>query len=147
MNIPDLREKAKSGSVVAQTVLGICYLDGIDVQVDYEEAFRLLSGAADHGASRAASNLARMYAEGVGIPKNSIMAIRFHEAAARAGEFLSQVALGRIYAHGTGVRADFDEALRWYSAAASQEDRVVDCEELREAKSFVDIAKGRSPRG
>jgi hypothetical protein len=30
INISDLREKANSGSVVAQSVLGICYLHGTD---------------------------------------------------------------------------------------------------------------------
>jgi len=34
-------------------------LEGIGVAVDYQEAFRLLSGAADRGASRAVANLAR----------------------------------------------------------------------------------------
>ena|SRR5437879_7243375 len=60
MNISDLRQKAQRGSVVAQTILGTCYLDGIDVEVDHKEAFRLLSAAADQGAPRAKMNLARM---------------------------------------------------------------------------------------
>jgi len=34
MNIPDLQRQAESGSVVAQAILGICYLDGIEVEVD-----------------------------------------------------------------------------------------------------------------
>jgi uncharacterized protein len=146
MDIADLREKAEAGSVVAQTVLGICYLDEIDVEVDYKEAFRLLSAAADKGVPRAAANLARMYAEGLGIAASPITAIRFHEAAARAGELSSQVALGRIYLRGIGVRTDADAALRWYSNAASQDGRFEDCEELREAKSYVTFARGgKSP--
>jgi len=39
MNIRELRQKAESGSVVAQSMLGICYLDGIEVPIDYREAF------------------------------------------------------------------------------------------------------------
>jgi TPR repeat protein len=50
VNIPDLRQKAASSSVVAQSALGICYLDGVDVAVDYSEAFRFLSAAAGQGA-------------------------------------------------------------------------------------------------
>jgi len=68
MNIPDLRRRADSGSAVAQAPLGVCYLDGIDVEVNYVEAFRLLSAAADRGATRAITNLARMHANGLGIP-------------------------------------------------------------------------------
>jgi TPR repeat protein len=66
MNIPQLRERAEFGSSVAETTLGICYLYGIDVEVDCREAFRLLSTAAGKGVPRAAVNLARMYAEGPG---------------------------------------------------------------------------------
>jgi len=68
MNISDLRQKAQQGSAVAQTLLGTCYLEGIEVEVDHKEAFRLLSAAADQGAPRAKLNLARMYAEGLGTP-------------------------------------------------------------------------------
>ena len=137
MNIADLRKKAESGNVVAQTVLGICYLDGIDVAVDYKEAFRLLSAAADQGAPRALGNLARMHAEGLGVPKNVPKAVPLYESAAEAGEFLAQVALGRLYSRGEGIPADPVTALRWYSAAAAQEGRVADCEGLREAKGYV----------
>jgi len=53
LSIPDLRHRAESGSAVAQTILGICYLEGVQVEVDHQEAFRLLSAAANQGAPRA----------------------------------------------------------------------------------------------
>jgi TPR repeat protein len=137
MNIADLRKKAESGNLVAQTVLGLCYLDGIDVEIDYREAFRLLSAAADRGAPRALANLARMHADGLGVPKNVQEAIPLYESAANAGEFLAQVALGRLYSRGEGIPANPVAALRWYSAAVAQQDGVDDCEELREAKAYV----------
>jgi len=84
MNIPDLRERAARGSCVAQTVLGMNYLWGIDTEVDYEEAFRLLSEAAGQGAPRALSNLARMHADGRGIPQNLPEAVRLYGRAAGA---------------------------------------------------------------
>jgi TPR repeat protein len=112
-------------------------LDGIDVAVDYKEAFRLLTGAANRGAARAAANLARIYAEGLGIPKDIAKAIRLYEQAAKAGEFLAQVELGRIYSRGLGVPTNPKAALIWYSDAAVQEGRVDACEELKEAKAYV----------
>lgn len=142
MSILELRQKAELGSVVAQSMLGICYLNGIDVEVDYGEAFRLLSEAADKGASRAIVNLARMYGEGLGVSKNPVESIRLYEVAATAGEFFAQVALGRIYSRGESVPISSDSALRWYSAAAAQSDRVADCEELREAKEYVASVHG-----
>jgi TPR repeat protein len=137
MNISDLRQRAESGSVVAQTALGVCYLEGIDVEVDYEEAFRLLSSASDQGVPRALANLARMYADGLGIPKSVTEAVRLYERAAAAGEFLAQIELGRIYSRSVVVPTNPDLARRWYSAALAQEGQVDDCEELREAKAYL----------
>ena len=138
LNISDLREKADSGSAVAQTILGTCYLAGTDVEVDYEEAFRLLWAASGQGASRATVNLAHMYAEGLGIPKNQSEAIWLYEAAAKSGEFLAQIELARIFAGGTNVPADPSAARSWYSAAIAQADRLAGCEEeLREAKAYL----------
>jgi len=101
MNIPDLRRRADSGSAVAQALLGVCYLE-----VNYVEAFRLLSAAADRGATRAITNLARMHANGLGIPKDVSNAIRLYESAAEAGEFLAQIELARIYSRGNDVPVD-----------------------------------------
>lgn len=146
MNIQKLRRGADSGNRVDQSVLGLCYLYGVDVQVDYEEAFRLLSLA---GTSRAVANLARMYAEGLGIAKDMAEAIRLYKAVGRS-EFRAQLELGRIYSRGLGVPVDPVEAFRWYSAAAARED--ADClddpinaafvgsgtfEEVQEAKAYV----------
>src|ERR1700678_2101314 len=128
MDITELRQKAKSGSLVAQSMLGVCYLEGIDVEVNYSEAFRLLSEAAVRGASRAVVNLARMYASGLGIPKSPEEAIRLYEIAAKQGEFGAQIALGRIYSHEEGKS---ESALTWYKAAAAQENQVGDCDDLR----------------
>src|SRR5262245_10751081 len=115
MNIPELQQKAESGSVVAQSTLGICYLYGREVEFNYQEAFRLLSAAKDKGASRAVVNLAHMYAEGLGVPKDLPTAIRFYEAVANA-EVPAQLELGRIYSLGMGVPANPEAALRYYSA-------------------------------
>jgi TPR repeat protein len=129
MNIPDLRHRAESGSAVAQTLLGICYLEGVEVEADHKEAFRLLSAAANQGASRAMANLAYMYAEGLGTTKNFQEALPLYERAAEAGEFLAQVELARMYARGVVVPANPEMARKWYAAAAAQEASVGDCEE------------------
>ena len=146
MDIPDLRRAADSGSRVAQGTLGICCLYGHEIEVNYQEAFRLLSMA---GTSRAVVNLARMYAEGLGIPKNLTEAIRLYKAVAKS-EFRAQLELGRIYSRGIGVPSDRDEALKWYSAAAArnEDDCVEDpftaafvgtgtLDEIQEAKAFA----------
>ncbi len=151
MNIHELRRKADSGSRGSQSVLGLCYLFGVDVQVDYKEAFRLLSLA---GTSRAVANLARMYSEGLGIAKDMAEAIRLYKAVGRS-EFRAQLELGRIYSRGLGVPIDNVEAFKWYSAAAARDDGdFVDdpinaafvgsgtFEEVQEAKTYVANAPG-----
>jgi TPR repeat protein len=137
MDIRELHQKAESGSAVAQCVLGICYLDGTEVQVDYQQAFQFLSAAANQGVSRAVLNLARMHAQGLGIPRNPHEAIRLYESVGDF-EFLAAIELGRIFSGGVGVALDEANASRWYLAAVAQEDRVADCDELREAKAYLD---------
>jgi TPR repeat protein len=124
--------------VAAKTILGISYLEGSGVDVNYDEAFRLLSEAAAQGASRAIVYLASMYAEGRGVPANALEAIRLYEVSAKAGEFFSQIELGRIFAQGIGIPADPISARKWYSVALQQADRVKGCDpELHEAKIYV----------
>lgn len=83
MDIEEKRKKAEAGSTVAQTVLGISYLYGLDVDVDYKEALRFLSAAANQGASRAVLSLGIMHAKGLGIPQNLHEAARLLDAVAK----------------------------------------------------------------
>lgn len=137
MDVDCLRRKAAAGNSAAQTMLGISYLCGDEgLTVDYEQAFRLLSAAAASGASRAVVSLARMYQEGLGIPQNVAKAVQLYESVGKA-EFLAAIALGRIYANGIGVPVDRYRALAWYSAAAAFGDRVIDCDELSEARAYI----------
>jgi uncharacterized protein len=136
MDTCELRQKAESGSLAAQTVLGISYLEGIDVEIDYDQALRFLSLAADRGASRAIVNLARMYAAGLGVERDVPRAINLYESVGEA-EFLAAIELGRIYSQGQGVPADAKSAMRWYSTAAAWKVRVEEGEEMREAARYV----------
>jgi TPR repeat protein len=137
MNVRKLRRDAQSGSVPACTALGLCYLEGVGVAVDYEQAERLLQKAASRGATRAMVGLARMCAEGLGVPKDVGEAIRLYKTAAERGEFSAQIALGRLYSRGVDVPREPDVALRWYAAAAAQEGTVADRESMEEAKRFL----------
>jgi TPR repeat protein len=147
MDIPDLTKKAESGSVVAQSVLGTCYLYGRDVEINYKEAFRLLAAAAEQGASRAVVNLGRMFAEGLGIPKNLPEAIRHYRAVERV-EIRAQLELARIYSRGLGVPADSKAARKYYSFVVGAGNVVEDSttaafvgavttNEIDEAKSYL----------
>ena len=140
-NMAEVREKAEAGSCVAQSILGLCYLYGDDVEVDYKEAFRFLSAAAEQGASRAVLNLGHMYAQGLGIPQNVPEAIRLFEAVGKPSSstdaFAARIELGRVLSRGVGIPIDKDAALKWYSAAIELAADDDDSEDLREARAYV----------
>jgi uncharacterized protein len=134
MNADTLRQRAATGSVPAQAVLGIALLLGEGVPQDYAEAYRWLSAAAEHGAPRAVLYLGLMYERGNHVPASTSLARALYEQAARGGEFLACVFLGRLLA-AEGNSAT--EALRWYKAAVAQAGSVSDCPELAEARAYV----------
>jgi len=143
-DITEMRRKAENGSCPSQCMLGLFYLYGVQVDVDYNEAFRLLSAAAEQHASRAILNLGRMYAQGLGIQQNIPEAIRHFEAVARfpdSGDtFQARIELGRLFARGSGVQVDPKLALKWYSAAVEIMAEGDDPEEVKEARDYIDGA-------
>jgi TPR repeat protein len=140
-NIEELRRKAEQGSCVAQSTLGGFYLTGCEVEVDYHEAFRLLSAAAKQGASRAVLNLGRMYAQGLGTSQNLPEAIRLLKAVATPNDSTdaldARIELGRLFSRGAGVPINRDVALKWYSAAIELARDDDDSEEVREAREYI----------
>jgi TPR repeat protein len=145
MDIEELHRRAEAGSCVAQSILGISYLYGHDVQVDYKQAFKFLSDAAGQGASRAVLNLGYMYAKGLGIAKNVPEAIRLFEAVGKPQEssdaFAARIELGRIYSSGADIPVDTSEARYWYTAAIALSNDSDDSEDMREAKAYVTRTK------
>jgi uncharacterized protein len=147
MNIAELKREAESGNLVSQSVLGICYLYGRDVAVNHQEAFRLLSIAADRGASRAVVNLAQLFAKGLGTPKDLPEAIRLYRAVQKV-EVRAQLELARIYSQELGFPADPKAARRYYSGVAKATNVVDDpstaalvgavtFDEIKEAKAYL----------
>jgi hypothetical protein len=138
---------AEEGSPVHQGFVGWCYLYGKHVEVNYDQAFRWLSAAAEQRASRPFTHLGRMYAEGLGVPQDFAEAIRRFRAVEKV-EPRAQLGLARIYAQGNGVPDDPSEALRLYKAvvacdyihpdpAAAAFAGALTPEEVEEAKAYV----------
>ncbi len=50
--------------------IGLAYLSGIDVEIDYEKAVHLITYAADNGVLEAADKLFTMYLNGIGVQRN-----------------------------------------------------------------------------
>jgi TPR repeat protein len=139
MDLDELRTGAERGSVVSQSILGICLLlrdDG--VTPDHQEAFQWLSIAAGRGAARPSVWLGRMYEDGLATEKDLERARELYRFGAERGEFFGCVFLARSYAHANPENEP--EARRWYAAALEifpEWPDGDDDQEFREARAYV----------
>jgi TPR repeat protein len=132
-----LRRKAEAGSCVAQTVIGLRYLQGDGTPIDFVEALRFLSAASVQGGLLAIVHLADMRRHGLGGSVDMPEALRLYGIAARRGDFFAQIELGRIYSTGVDVPPDPSRAATYYQAALDQEAVLHPCDELEEARRFL----------
>ncbi len=137
MNIEELKIKSERGSTVAQGILGAMYLHGYEVEINYEEAFRLLTLSAEKGAARSLWNLGTMYEKGLGTKQDLSRARELYRRATERGEALAGVYFARMYVNGIGGPVDNESALRGYKLAANQASQMEPCEEISEALQYV----------
>ena len=84
-------------------LIGLAYLDGIDVEVDSQKAVSLITKAAESGLIEAANKLAAMYHDGKGVAKDHRASLKWLEKAAelcrdawkKTGHFLDMVELSK----------------------------------------------------
>lgn len=58
-------------------LIGLAYLEGIDVEVDRERAMELITNAAESGLIEASDKLFRIYLNGIGVSRNMSMATKW----------------------------------------------------------------------
>ncbi|PKL49470.1 MAG: hypothetical protein CVV42_05650 [Candidatus Riflebacteria bacterium HGW-Riflebacteria-2] len=68
--IDDVKEMAKGGSELSQSLLGLSYFHGHDVPQNYKEAVKWFRKAAEQGNSLALFMLGLAYRDGKGVPQN-----------------------------------------------------------------------------
>ena len=130
----DLLDKAQRGDADAQFKLGICYADGLGVEVNAAEAFKWYRKSAEQGNAMAQLNIGICYGEGKGVPEDKAESekwlrmcneskikayLGFFEKA-KAGDAHAQAMLGFCYDTGLGVEEDKVEAKKWYGKSADQ---------------------------
>lgn len=59
--------------------IGLAYLSGIDVEVDFDRAVELITSSAEAGLAEAAGKLADMYHKGIGVKRDYHIAIKWQE--------------------------------------------------------------------
>jgi len=116
----DLRQRAESGDIVAQRLLGEDYDFGRGVQQSYTEAAKWYQMAAEHGDAKAQNNLGSFYQYGLGITTNYSQAVALYKQSAEQGFMAAQSNLGYMYDYGLGLPKDKVEADSWYRRAADQ---------------------------
>ena len=111
---------ANNGDADAQCRLGLCYLTGIGVSQDYNEAVRWFKKSAEQGNKDALCNLGRCYFWGMGVSQDYNEAVRWFKKSAEQGNAEAQCNLGYCYFKGFGVSQDHNEAVRWLKKSAEQ---------------------------
>lgn len=141
-----LKREVGSGNVVAAMELGLMYRDGKGVAVDYGQARKYLTRAAETdlvrlwyklGLPKAQYALAVMLRDGVGGKADAPAAAFWFEQAAELGHVHSQRMLAQMYFNGAGVKRNPERAFFWSSIAA----RSLDAAEKREMEQIHDAAQ------
>lgn len=124
-NTPDIKQKAEQGDAEAQFMMGISYKTGLagmiagtGAKVDYKEALKWFTKAAEQGDGRACNEIGLIYANGWDVRKDPKEAFKWFHESAKHGIAPGMNNLGRLYELGYGTRKNFGEAFKWYRKAA-----------------------------
>ena len=109
---------AENGVAHAQYVLAYLYI-GSGTAVDYKQAFKWNTKAAEQGHLNAQASLGWQYLKGHGVSQDYIQAFKLLRNAADRDNLSAQLHLGYMYEWGHGVNQDDVLAHMWYNIAAS----------------------------
>ncbi|GBC17272.2 kinase-like domain-containing protein [Rhizophagus irregularis DAOM 181602=DAOM 197198] len=99
--------------------LGFLYYNGIIVDKDNDEAFKLFSKASEDNYNIAQVYLSKCYQTGVGTEINSDLAINCLNNSIKNNSICGQLYLGNLYEDGKGTNVDLNKAFYWYERAAN----------------------------
>jgi hypothetical protein len=91
---------------------------GIGIELEAEEAMRLLRGAAYRGSAEAQYELGVAFDRGIGVTQNYATAASWYQRAAEQGLVAAQYNLATLFDVGLGAPMDPERALHWYAKAA-----------------------------
>ncbi len=109
---------AEQGNPEAQNKLGMLYLNGWHVSIDYQTAMGYFKIAADSGVAEGWNNMGYMRHNGLGDPVDLEVARRCYQTAADNGSAIGWYNMGYMYKHGLGGPVDLEKAMRCYQRAA-----------------------------
>ncbi|WP_413207919.1 tetratricopeptide repeat protein [Rhodospirillum sp. A1_3_36] len=119
--ISRIQAVAETGDGYAMARLGLCYQEGIGVEIDLDRSLHWFERGAQAGNGRAMSYLGYRYFTGMGLDRPDLSAaIRWFEEGARAGDGQAMGYLGMCHATGRGVKRDPVEGMVWFHKGAEQ---------------------------
>lgn len=111
---------ANANNPIAQTILGLRYLDGTGgTPVNLPQAVKYLTAAANQGQAVAQYRLGTLYERGQGVPANGAQAAHWYQMAANQGNRKAMHNLAVAYASGSVGKKNMAEAARWFAKAAA----------------------------
>ena len=111
-------KSAQQGFAPAQTLFGICSLEGTGVDRDEKEAVVWLKLAAKQSDALGQYHLANCFFDGDGVRKNVKTAAQWYALSAENGYGMAQQCLGAAYLEGDGLPQDIDLGIQWIRLAA-----------------------------
>lgn len=114
------RTLAEKGEPQAQFDLGYCYMDGIGVEADKEEAFQWFRKSAERGNADGQCMLATCYDFGCGTRRDRSEGVQWYRKAAAQEHTLAQWRLGICYRDARGVSRNLRKAIEWSHKAKIQ---------------------------
>lgn len=124
-----LKNSFELGHPSAPALLGLAYLNGKGVAVDYRLAKDYFEKSVEQGDGCGEVNLALMYRKGLGVEKSESKAREYFKTANGYGLFYpttgaanngtAQYELGLAAQSGVGLNKEIGDAYQWYSLAAS----------------------------
>lgn len=126
-DIPALTQKAESGAVVSQLVLGPAYHWGRGVSANQQLAAQWIRKAPGQGHPGAQNMIGVFYGKGIGVPQDEVEAVNWYRLTAEQSIVRAQYNLVSRYWYSIGVPKDPVEAAKWYRKAAEQGDADAQC--------------------
>jgi TPR repeat protein len=109
---------ARQGVAAAQDEAARIYVNGQGpTPVNFPEALKLFTQAADQKYVPSYSELGLMHLHGEGTPVNAVKAVAYLSLGADAGDPDCQERMGWRYLNGEGVAKDFSTAAKWFRLA------------------------------
>merc|ERR1719385_626057 len=108
------------GNAIGQSGMGLMYLEGRGVTVDYKKAMDYFRKAADQQWVDGQLQLGNMYYHGIGVPADYKMAVKYFNLASQAGHVLAFYNLAEMHAMGTGMLRSCPTAVELYKNVAER---------------------------